>query len=377
MKEFDVAIVGGGMVGASFALALRATRLRVLLIEGVPADSATQPSFDDRTTALGNGSRQIFESLGVWPAMSAESTPIRSIHVSDAGRFGVARLDAHEQRVDAFGYVVPNRVIGRVLWEALRAAPNVTLAVPAQLKSATLRAGWPVARCGMDGKVGEVRAALGVAADGAGSVLRASAGIEAKVEDYEQVAIVVNAATDKPNHCEAYERFTASGPIAVLPASGGGYAVIWAVSPARAAELTALDEKGFATELQSAFGWRADAGVVSAGATPIHSRCRVPRRPSPVASCSLAMPRRPCTPSRVRDSTWDCAMPPRWQRCWRPMVRARNFDCARRVVGEVRCLARRGPQRRHAIHRRARENCLAATCRAWDWRAISACCCST
>ena len=76
---------------------------------------------------------------GVWPAMAAEAAPIRSIHVSDAGRFGVARLDAREQGVHAFGYVVPNRVIGRVLWQALRAAPNVTLAVPAQLKRATLR----------------------------------------------------------------------------------------------------------------------------------------------------------------------------------------------------------------------------------------------
>ena len=120
MKECDVAIVGGGMVGASFALALRATRLRVLLIESVPPDSAAQPSFDERTTALGNGSRQIFESLGVWQAMAAESAPIRSIHVSDAGRFGVARLEAREQGVPAFGYVVPNRVIGRVLWQALR-----------------------------------------------------------------------------------------------------------------------------------------------------------------------------------------------------------------------------------------------------------------
>ena len=139
MKEWDVVIVGGGMVGASFALALRATKLRVLLIESVPPDSAAQPSFDERTTALGNGSKQIFESLGVWQAMAAESSPIRAIHVSDAGRFGVARLDAREQGVHAFGYVVPNRVIGRALWQALRATPNVTLAVPAQLKSATLR----------------------------------------------------------------------------------------------------------------------------------------------------------------------------------------------------------------------------------------------
>ena len=257
MKKWDVAIVGGGMVGASFALALRSTSLRVLLIESVPPDSAVQPSFDERTTALGNGSRQIFETLGVWPAMSGEASPIRSIHVSDAGRFGVARLDAREQGVHAFGYVVPNRVIGRVLWQALREAPNVTIAMPAQLKSATLRDDgvWLDVQSG--GVTEKVHAAVAVAADGAGSVLRASAGIEAAVEDYEQIAIVVNAATERPNTGEAFERFTTSGPLAVLPATGGGYAVVWAVTPARAAELIALDEAGFAAELLSAFGWRA------------------------------------------------------------------------------------------------------------------------
>jgi len=257
MKEWDVAIVGGGMVGASFALALRATKLRVLLIEGVAPDSAVQPSFDERTTALGNGSRQIFESLGVWQAMSADAAAIRSIHVSDAGRFGVARLDAQEQGVDAFGYVVPNRVIGRVLWQALRESPNVTLAMPAQLKGASLREDGVLLDVVQDGKPEKVRAAVAVAADGAGSVLRASAGIDAGVEDYGQVAIVVNAATDKPNNGEAFERFTATGPLAVLPVTGGGYAVVWAVSPVRAAELMALDEAGFAAELLSAFGWRA------------------------------------------------------------------------------------------------------------------------
>src|SRR3954463_9143309 len=126
MKEWDVVIVGGGMVGGSFALALRATRLRTLLIEGVSVDSTAQPSFDERTTALGNGSRQIFETLGVWSEMSRESAPIRSIHVSDAGRFGVARLEAAEQGVEAFGYVVPNRVIGRVMWQGGRGPPGGT-----------------------------------------------------------------------------------------------------------------------------------------------------------------------------------------------------------------------------------------------------------
>jgi 2-octaprenyl-6-methoxyphenol hydroxylase len=256
MKEADVVIVGGGMVGASFALALRATKLRTLLIESVPPDSSAQPSFDERTTALGNGSRQIFESLGVWAAMEKDAAAIRSIHVSDAGRFGMARLDAREQGVPAFGYVVPNRTIGRVLWQALRDAPNVTLAVPAQVEGATLHDEAVVLDVLADTRE-RVRASVAVAADGAGSVLRASAGIDAAVEDYEQVAIVVNAATDRPNTGEAFERFTPSGPLAVLPIAGGGYTVVWAVRPERAAELLALDENQFAAELLASFGWRA------------------------------------------------------------------------------------------------------------------------
>lgn len=257
MKEWDVVIVGGGMVGASFALALRATGLRTLLIEGVPPDSIAQPSFDERTTALGNGSRQIFESLGVWSAMAAEAAPIRSIHVSEAGRFGVARLDAREQGVAAFGYVVPNRVIGRALWQALRESPNLAVAVPAQLKGAIVREDGVLLDINREGVTERVRASVAVAADGAGSVLRASAGIEATSEDYDQVAIVVNASTERPHNGEAFERFTASGPLAVLPTSGGGYTVVWAVRPERAAQLVALDEEAFAAELLAAFGWRA------------------------------------------------------------------------------------------------------------------------
>lgn len=262
VKTYDVVIVGGGMVGASFALALRDTPLRVLLIESVSPDSSAQPSFDERTTALGNGSRQIFETLGVWPAMAAHAGAIGSIHVSDAGRFGVARLDAREQGVPAFGYVVPNRVIGRALWAALQGAPNLEIRVPAKLESATPQADGVLLEITNNGATETVRAAVAVAADGAGSVLRASAGIDASVEDYDQIAIVINAATDRPNNGEAFERFTPSGPLAVLPLhgagqSGGSYAVIWAVRPDRADELLALDDAAFAAELQSAFGWRA------------------------------------------------------------------------------------------------------------------------
>lgn len=257
MNRADIAIVGGGMVGASLALALRGTRLKVLLIEGVSHDSAAQPSFDERTTALGNGSRQIFDSLGCWAAMAPDASAIRSIHVSDAGRFGVARLDSREQGVPAFGYVVPNRVIGRALWQELRKATNIELAVPAELTGATLRPDGVEIEVSRGGEKEAVHAELAVAADGAGSLLRAQSGIDADIEDYGQVAIVVNTHTDRPNKGEAFERFTASGPLAVLPTAGGGYTVVWAVRPQRAKELLALDDAAFAAELMSAFGWRA------------------------------------------------------------------------------------------------------------------------
>jgi 2-octaprenyl-6-methoxyphenol hydroxylase len=131
------------------------------------------------------------------------------------------------------------------------------VAVPARLERAHRRDDGVDLEFTCDGRSERVQAAVAVAADGAGSVLRACAGIEAGVEDYDQVAIVVNAATDRPHTGEAFERFTPSGPLAVLPVNGGGYAVVWAVKPDRAAELLALDESAFAAELLEAFGWRA------------------------------------------------------------------------------------------------------------------------
>jgi 2-octaprenyl-6-methoxyphenol hydroxylase len=127
---FDIAIVGGGMVGASLAVALEGLGVRMALIEAVPHDAASQPSFDERTTALSNGSRRILETLGVWPAVSASATPIRKIHVSDQGHFGFARVDAAEQGLRAMGYVVPNRALGSALWSPLAHSENVRVCCP-------------------------------------------------------------------------------------------------------------------------------------------------------------------------------------------------------------------------------------------------------
>ncbi len=193
-----------------------------------------------------------------------------------------------------------------------------------------------------------VRAAVAVAADGAGSVLRASAGIDADVEDYEQVAIVVNAATDRPNTGEAFERFTPAGPLAVLPVAGGGYAVVWAVRPARAAELMALDDAAFAAELLSAFGWRVGRF------TRIGKRHTYPLALSRAAETvagrvvligNAAQALHPVAGQGFNLGLRDAAT------LGRDAGRRRRGAGLRRVVGALCRVARRGSQGRHAFHR--------------------------
>lgn len=260
MRKVDVAIVGGGMVGASLALALSGTGREVTLIEGVAPGSAAQPSFDDRSTALGNASRRIFEGLGVWRAMEPDTSAIRTIHVSDAGRFGFARLNAAEQGIEAFGYIIPNRCIGAALWAKLADAEGITLRVPARPESVEIGSDRVRLTVVDDrGPPEAIEARLVVAADGAHSSVRAAAGIGADVEDYDQVAMVANLRADRPHDGTAYERFTQAGPLALLPVRDGGYGVVWSAVPAEAARLLALSDADFLRELQMRFGWRAGA----------------------------------------------------------------------------------------------------------------------
>ncbi|HVY83484.1 MAG TPA: 2-octaprenyl-6-methoxyphenyl hydroxylase [Steroidobacteraceae bacterium] len=274
MREVDVVIVGGGMVGASLALALAGTGLDVTMIEGVVPGGGAQPSFDDRTTALGNASRRIFEGLGVWGDIAPQAAAIRTIHVSDAGRFGFARLNASEQGIDAFGYVVTNRVIGAALWAKLATAKGITVRAPAHPESIDVsadavqltvvddrgrNAGTQEAGAHNGGgpATEQIKARLIVAADGAHSSVRAAAGIGATIEDYEQVAIVANLVTDRPHDGTAYERFTPTGPLALLPLFDGHYGLVWSKSPPEASRVLALDDASFLSELQQCFGWRA------------------------------------------------------------------------------------------------------------------------
>lgn len=255
IAQFEVAIVGGGMVGASLALALAQANRKVVLIEATPFGSAAQPSFDERTTALGNSSRRIFQALGVWSAIEPQAAAIKSIHVSDAGRFGFARLAASEQGIDAFGYVAANRVIGRALWEKLEAcSSNLALRVPAKLEGLEIESACVKLRLTPEESL---TSRLVVAADGAHSLVRSAAGIDAEVEDYGQVAVVATLRADETHNGTAYERFTSSGPLALLPLHDGSYAVVWALAPVHAHAVLELSDAAFLAEVQKRFGWRA------------------------------------------------------------------------------------------------------------------------
>jgi 2-octaprenyl-6-methoxyphenol hydroxylase len=266
-EKFDIAIVGGGMVGASLAVSLEGLGLRVVLIEAVPHDSASQPSFDERTTALSNGSRRILETLGVWAAVSGAATPIRKIHVSDQGRFGFARVDAAEQGLAAMGYVVPNRSLGTALWARLSRSESLRVFCPAHVTRVhptdrSVELAISVVRderaraAESSAEPLVIEARLVVAADGAQSAVRNAFGIAAEVRDYEQTAVITAVLPQRFHDYVAYERFTASGPMALLPLADGRCTLVLTLKPDVAKAALAWSDQEFISEVQRRFGFR-------------------------------------------------------------------------------------------------------------------------
>jgi 2-octaprenyl-6-methoxyphenol hydroxylase len=254
--DYAIAIVGGGLVGASLALALAPLGLRIAVIEAVARGEPEQPSFDERTTALANGSVRTFMTLGVWSGMERDATPIRRLHVSEQGRFGVARIDAAEQGLPAIGYVVPNWAIGRGIVAALEATPAIEVLAPARVVGTELVADRRYLEIETTEGAQTLTAQLVVAADGAHSMLRDLSGVGAEHWDYEQTAIVTTVTTQRFHDHVAYERFTPDGPIAVLPLRDGRCGLVWTRRPDEAARVLALDGPEFIGELQDAFGMR-------------------------------------------------------------------------------------------------------------------------
>ncbi|HEY0635125.1 MAG TPA: 2-octaprenyl-6-methoxyphenyl hydroxylase [Gammaproteobacteria bacterium] len=267
--NYDLLIIGGGMVGASLAHALRDLELRIGIVEAVALEENSQPSYDARAIALSQGSKRIFEAMGVWAAMVEQGvSPITRIHVSDRGHFGAARLDAAEEHVDALGYVVEAGVIGAVLAASLKSLPNVEVICPATLKGLASEADSASVTIERDGVLSELRARLVVAADGTRSTARELVGARTFKLGYGQSAIIANIITDQPHNHRAFERFTDTGPLALLPNTApSGYpqrevgerrwSLVWTARDAEVEAILALDEAAFIERLQARLGHRA------------------------------------------------------------------------------------------------------------------------
>lgn len=282
--DFDVLIVGGGLVGASLACALRAAPLRVAVIEAVAPPLAERPGYDDRTLALAYGSRRIFEGMGLWQeiAQASSAAPIERIHISDRGRFGVTRLQAQDAGLPALGYVVSAPVLGSVLHRALAGQSRVTSMVPAVVGSVAVEPSAARVRVQVGGVEHTLNARLVVAADGANSPVRTAAGIAAEQIDYAQSAVVTAVTPERPHRYTAYERFTESGPLAVLPASKDHCAVVWTIAAERVDAALGWDDDTFRERLQEHFGERLGrfVNVGRRRAYPLAlTRVRAPVRP--------------------------------------------------------------------------------------------------
>lgn len=254
--DFDILIIGGGPVGASLACALRQSPLRIGVVESQALTAAAQPQYDDRTLALAYGSKIIFESMGVWDEKALDATPIEQIHISDRGRFGITRLSATQADLPALGYVVTNRALGALLHQCVEASRQIEWFCPAEMQNVDFSPEAASVILRHEGTVRRFTSRLVIAADGAHSVVRAAAGLGAERIEYGQTAVVTTVTAGVPHGNTAYERFTDTGPLALLPLSDNRCAVVWSAEEKEVQAILAWSDAEFLKQLQDRFGDR-------------------------------------------------------------------------------------------------------------------------
>ncbi|EOQ69170.1 ubiquinone biosynthesis protein UbiH [Acinetobacter lactucae] len=262
----QVIIVGGGMVGLSLSLMLAKANIAVKLLEAVKYpnydDQNVAPyhsSFDARNTALSRRSVQIYQKLGLWDALQQHATPILQVHITEQGSFGKARLIAEQEKVESFGQVIENAWLGRVLLTQVRQQPLIELIDGVQVTALTQDAEQVHIEAKRGEEVLKLESKLLIAADGRDSFCRQAIGVGVDVHDYDQVAIVTTVQTSKPHEQVGFERFSALGPLALLPLPGEyRRSVVWPVKKGTEDEwLGDENDQHFLNALQQTYGDRA------------------------------------------------------------------------------------------------------------------------
>lgn len=265
-----IVVVGAGLVGAVQALLLARAGFQVTVIEQRSLLSSSITADNNRTVALSDRSCQLLTNAGLWPAI--EYCPIRSVCVTEQGKFGSVKLDARKLNVEALGYVLSNTGFEIWLHDLLRGEQNITVVESAKvvsLASTAHQASLTVVQSvnHVDTDV-SLTADLVIAADGTNSVIRSMLGIDTKMRDYEQCAVLANVCTANPHQNIAFERFTKDGPLALLPLcveSGGRerseknshmYSMIFTASIDDKKKLEKISDHDFLCLLQKKFGGR-------------------------------------------------------------------------------------------------------------------------
>ncbi len=249
--NYDIVIVGGGMVGCALACALGDAALKVALLDRAPA-AVPGEGYDLRVSAMTLASQAFFENVGAWEGMTRRRvSPVREMQIRDAGGSGSIHFDAAEIGEACLAWIIENSVIQTALVERLHQFTNVHYLCPVEIADIDVAddgAGVTLE----DGR--RLRARLLVGADGAGSAVRRAAGIETQSLDLGQKGIVATVTTEKPHGQVARQRFLVTGPLAFLPLDEPHTcSIVWSADTVRADQLLALDDAAFITELQQAF----------------------------------------------------------------------------------------------------------------------------
>jgi 2-octaprenyl-6-methoxyphenol hydroxylase len=250
----DIAIVGGGLAGASLAVAMSPLGYEIKVIEAVAYKAAAQPSYDDRTLAISHSSCRILSTIGLWESLEADATAIRKIYVTELDRPGRVVLDPAEMGLTEFGHVVEARSFGTAVTNRMAETDNIEVISPARVRDIETGGAHTGLQLETDTGQRALKARLVVAADGANSFIRNHLQIPTKTRDYGQTAVICNITPEIAHEGRAFECLTRTGPFAVLPHTGERCGLVWSVATKNAAEILGLDDATFIFRAQERFG---------------------------------------------------------------------------------------------------------------------------